>query len=172
MSMARIPLNGGFSIMDEGTQVLRIYGVDYNEKFGNLTLYLCNAQAQTMRETFRLIRDGKPNENAMNAFAYFAKTAMNDFDLPDIDPQELVGHYIQCEVVHNPSADGTKTYANLGREKQAASGFDNTPKPEALTMKKPEQKPFAKTKAQEAPQEPQKAAQTASSFDLDDLLGL
>ena len=57
----------------------------------------------------------------------------------------------------------------------AASGFDTAAKPEALTMKKPEQKPFVKASekaVQKAPQEPQKAPQTASGFDLDDLLNL
>ena len=176
--MARIPMTGGFTPMDEGIQVLRIYGVEYKETFGNLTVYMCNAQAQTMRETFRFKgKDGKPNEGAMNAFSYFAKTAMDDFDMEDVDPQELVGHYIQVEVVHNES--NGRTYANLGRDKAVAYEFEESPVPEALTMTLTAKETKAKGKAkpqkseapQEAPQTNPEAAQSAGSYNLDDLLG-
>lgn len=175
--MARIPMTGGFTPMDEGVQVLRIYGVEYKETFGNLTIYMCNARAQTMRETFRFKggKDGKPNEGAMNAFSYFAKTAMDDFGMEDVDPQELVGHYIQVEVVHNES--NGRTYANLGREKAVAYEFDESPVPEALTMSLGTKETKAKPKAQkaetpqEAPQTNPGAAQDASGYNLDDLLG-
>lgn len=132
--MARLTLTSGYSLMDEGTQIVRIYGVEYKEAFGNLTVYLINAQGQTMRETFRFkTAKGEPNEGALNAFSYFAKCAMNDFDIVDIDPTELVNHYIQVEIVHNKSDNTGRTYANLGRDKAAADGFDTTPTPEALT---------------------------------------
>lgn len=176
--MARIPMTGGFTPMDEGIQVLRIYGVEYKEAFGNLTIYMCNAKAQTMRETFRFkSKDGKPNEGAMNAFSYFAKTAMDDFDMDDVDPQELVGHYIQVDVVHNDS--NGRTYANLGRDKAVAYEFDESPAPEALTMTlttkhaevKDKQKAQKSEAPQEAPQTNPEAAQNAGNYNLDDLLG-
>ena len=168
--MARIPMTGGFSPMDEGNQVLRIYGVQYNEVFGNLTIYLNNAKAQTMRETFRFKgKDGKPNEAAMNAFSYFAKTAMQDFEMEDVDPQDLVGKYIRCEVVHNES--GGNTYANLGREKEAADAFDTKADPKALTMIWEEKKPPVKPQAQAPAPAPQEAPQSAANYSLDDLLG-
>ena len=172
MTMARIPMTGGFSPMEEGSQVLRIYGADYSETFGKLTVYLCNAKAQTLRETFRFKGAGNvPNEAAMNAFSFFAKTAMQDYDMEDVDPQDLVGRYIRCEVVHNQGNDG-RTYANLGRDKEPADGFDGAATKEALTMlwvkkaEKPEAKPAAKQ-----PEAPKEAAPAASSYSLDDLLG-
>lgn len=172
--MARIPMTGGFTPMDEGVQVLRIYGVEYKETFGNLTIYMVNAQGQTMREVFRFKgKDGKPNEGAMNAFSYFAKTAMDNFSMEDVDPEELVGHYIQVEVVHNES-DG-RTYANLGRDKAVAYEFDESPVPEALSMTLTKDKPKAKDKkqeiAQDAPQESPVAATSSNDYNLDDLLG-
>ena len=164
--MARIPMTGGFSPMDEGVQVLRIYGVDYNEKFGNLTLYLVNAKAQTMRETFRFKgKDGKPNEGAMNAFSYFAKTAMDDFEMEDVDPMDLIDHYIQVEVIHQDS--NGRTYANLGRDKAVAYEFDESPDPKALTMTVKPKDAKAKPAAQSAPEPPV----NANSVNLDDLLG-
>lgn len=160
--MARIPMTNGFSLMDEGMQVLRIYGVEYKETFGNLTLYLCNAKAQTLRETFRFKgANGSANEGAMNAFSYFAKTAMDDFGMEDVDPQELVGRYIQCEVVHNKTDDG-RTFANLGREKAVAYEFDEKPVPAALTMT---------VKAAKADAKPAPGAAKTAKNGLDALLG-
>ena len=127
--MARIPRTGGFQIMPEGEQVLKITAAEYDEDFGKATFTLANAKGQTCQERFSLLnQDNTPNEKALNAFSFFAKTAMNNFDLVDIDPVELIGHYIRAEVIHNkvPSTkDPTKTvtFVNLG-EKSPADGFD------------------------------------------------
>ena len=127
--MARIPMTGGFQIMPEGEQVLKITKAEYDEDFGKATFTLVNAKGQTCQERFGLLnQDNTPNERALNAFSFFAKTAMNDFDLEDVDPVELVGRYIRAEVIHNkvPSTkDPSKmmTFVNLG-SKSPADGFD------------------------------------------------
>ena len=127
--MARIPMTGGFQIMPEGVQVLKITKAEYDEDFGKAIFTLANAKGQTCQERFGLLhQDGSPNEKALGAFSFFAKTAMNNFDLEDVDPVELVGRYIRAEVIHNkvPSTkDPTKmmTFINLG-EKSPADGFD------------------------------------------------
>ena len=130
--MARIPMTGGFQIMPEGEQVLKVTAAEYDEDFGKAIFTLANAKGQTCREQFSLLnQDGTPNEKAMNAFSFFAKTAMNDFDLEDIDPVELVGHYLRAEVIHRTQPnrnDPTKTvtFINLGN-KSPADGFDGVP---------------------------------------------
>ena len=127
--MARIPMTGGFQIMPEGEQVLKITAAEYDEDFGKAVFTLANAKGQTCREQFSLLnQDGTPNEKSMNAFSFFAKTAMNDFDIEDIDPVELVGHYLRAEVIHRTQPnrnDPTKTvtFINLGN-KSPADGFD------------------------------------------------
>ena len=127
--MARIPMTGGFQIMPEGEQVLKITAAEYDEDFGKATFTLTNAKGQTCQERFNLMnQDGSPNEKALNAFSFFAKNAMNDFDMEDIDPVELIGHYIKAVVIHNkvPSTkDPTKmvTFVNLG-DKSPADGFE------------------------------------------------
>ena len=132
--MARIPMTGGFQIMPEGEQVLKITAAEYDEDFGKATFTLTNAKGQTCQERFSLLnQDGSPNEKALNAFSFFAKNAMNDFDMEDIDPVELIGHYIKAEVIHNkvPSTkDPTKmmTFVNLGN-KSPAAGFEGAPAP-------------------------------------------
>ena len=130
--MARIPMTGGFQIMPEGEQVLKITAAEYDGDFGKAIFTLANAKGQTCREQFSLLnQDGTPNEKSMNAFSFFAKTAMNDFDMEDIDPVELVGHYLRAEVIHRTQPnrnDPTKTvtFINLGN-KSPADGFDGAP---------------------------------------------
>lgn len=127
--MARIPMTGGFSIIPEGVHVLKIVEAEYDVDFGKATFKLVNEKGASCFERFSLLnQDGKPNEKALNAFSFFAKTVMNDFDMEDVDPEELIGHYLRAEVIHNkvPSAkDPTKmlTFVNLG-EKSPADGFD------------------------------------------------
>ena len=59
------------------------------------------ASGQKHTERFSLLNaDGEPNQGGLNAFSYFAKTALNDYTLTEIDHEELVGHYIRCEVDH------------------------------------------------------------------------
>ena len=130
--MARIPMTGGFQIIPEGVQVLKIIEAQYDEDFGKAIFTLANSKGATCREQFSLLKpDNTPNEKALNAFSFFAKTAMNNFDMEDVDPVELVGHYIRAEVIHNkvPSnQDPTKmkTFVNLG-EKVPADGFEDAP---------------------------------------------
>ena len=130
--MARIPMTAGFQRIPEGEQVLKITKAEYDEDFGKVTFTLENAKGLSCQERFSLLnQDGNPNEKALGAFSFFAKTAMNDFDLVDVDPVELIGHYIRAEVIHNkvPSTkDPTKmmTFVNLG-DKSPADGFDGVP---------------------------------------------
>ena len=140
--MARIPMTGGFQIMPEGEQVLKITKAEYDEDFGKAIFTLENAKGQTCQERFGLLnQDGSPNEKALGAFSFFAKTALNDFDIEDVDPEELVGHYLKAEVIHNkvPSTkDPTKmmTFVNLG-SKSPADGFEGAPtapKPKAAGL--------------------------------------
>jgi hypothetical protein len=136
-------MTGGFQMMPEGEQVLKITKAEYEEDFGKAIFTLENVKGQTCQERFSLLnQDGTPNERAMGAFSFFAKTAMNDFDMEDVDPTELVGHYIRAEVIHNkvPSTkDHTKmmTFVNLG-SKSPADGFDGVPaeapKPTGLNL--------------------------------------
>jgi len=186
--MARIPMTSGFTLIPEGEHIFRIFGVEYKEDFGNLTVHLINAQGMVHKETFHLKNGNKPNEGAMNAFSYFAKTAMNDYSMEDIDPDDLVGCYICCEVVHNTQPSNkdpkkTVTFCNLGN-KSVADGFDTTPVPLALTKTlEPSEKPKGKS-GKAKPAAPAQAAPAASGdapaasapetpsggLDLDDLL--
>lgn len=168
--MARIPMTSGFMVIPEGEYVFRIYDASYDEDFGKIEVKMVTAQGATHTERFSIKdQNDEINEKALNAFSYFAKTAMNDFSLEDIDPEELINHYIRAEVVHTKSPsrkDPTKTvtFANLS-DKSPADGFDTEATERALTMTgkdTPSQKPKAKA-ATPAP--------TTKGLDIDALLG-
>ena len=127
--MARIPMTSGFTLIPTGEYVFLIEDVKYDEKFGTLEVKLVTADGMKHTERFSLMdNNGEANEKALNAFSYFAKTALNDFSVADIDHTDLIGHYIRAEVVHTkmPSRkDPTKTvtFANLG-DKAPADGVE------------------------------------------------
>lgn len=135
----RIPMRDGFSLIPEGEYVFRIYEVNHDVNFGKIEIKLINAKGQTMTERFTLMQQGgEYNERALSAFSYFAKTAMNDFDMEDVEPKDLVNHYVRAEVVHNEKQSNkdpnkTVTFANLG-DKYPADKFDTQPVERALTL--------------------------------------
>ena len=81
-------------------------------------------------ERFSLLKtDGSPNESALNAFSYFAKTALNDFSLTEIDHEDLIGCFIECDVEHDTrpnknKPDKTVTFARLA-DKRPSDGWDS-----------------------------------------------
>jgi len=176
--MARIPMTSGFQLIPEGEYVFRIYDATYDEKFGCIEIYLVNAQGMTLKERFGIMdANGEMNEKALNAFSYFAKTAMNDYSMNDIDPEELINHYIRAEVVHNAGTKVGKngkipTFANLG-DKSPADGFDTEPCDRAKTLCRADRENFAAKRAarqaaQKAPVKPApQAAEPAQKLDID-----
>jgi len=177
--MARIPMTSGFALIPEGTYVFRIYDAKYDEEFGKIEVKLVNAAGMTHTERFSIKdKNDEMNEKALNAFSYFAKTAMGDFSLEDIDPEELINHFICAEVVHtklssNKDPNKTVTFANLG-DKSPAEYFDTEPVARALTISRDNNGGVAPKTAAAPVQQTQPtapAAQPKKGLDLDALLG-
>lgn len=172
--MARIPMTSGFALIPEGTYVFRIYDATYDEEFGKIEIKLVNAAGMTHTERFSIKdKNDELNEKALNAFSYFAKTAMNDYSLEDVDPVELIDHFICAEIVHTklPSDKGpnkTVTFANFG-DKSSADGFDTEPVARALSIGRGEGK--STPPAPKQPAAAPAAAQPSKGLDLDALLG-
>ena len=164
--MAKIGLSEGFSLIPKGTHVFKITGVNYKEDFGKMEITMQIASGQKHVERFSLLnKDGEPNQGGLNAFSYFAKVALNDFNLTEIDHEDLVGRFIRCEVDYeevesNRNPGKMLKFVRLG-DKESADGFDEEPAVPA---------PAKKEKAAEKP------ATTAKSggkkpFDLNSILG-
>ena len=159
--MAKIGLTDGFTLIPKGIHVFQITAVNYKEDFGKMEVTMQLASGQKHTERFSLLnKDGGPNQGGLNAFSYFAKTALNDYNLSEIDHEDLVGCFIRCEVDHeevesNRTPGKMLNFVRLG-DKEPADGFD-TP----VVEKKPA--PAAKTAT---------PAQTGKkSFDLNSILG-
>ena len=132
--MARITLskNTGFTLIPEGFHVFKVVDVDMSkyDDYGKVEVKLETANGQKHSERFSLLNaKGEVNEGALNAFSYFSRTVLNDYKAEDIDPAELVGHYIRAEVKHVESTtinDRTgKPYINVNLgDKEPALGFE------------------------------------------------
>ena len=137
--MANIQLSSGFGVCPEGRHIFRIYKVTYDETFGKLNIYLVNAKGNTHIERFSLMNaSGEMNDKACSAFSFFARTALNNFSLEEIDHTDLVNHYIGGEIVHTKTPSRTEpgktlTFANIS-DKWVAEGFDTEPVKKALTL--------------------------------------
>lgn len=163
--MAKIGLSEGFSLIPKGTHVFKIIEVNYKEDFGKMEVIMQMATGQKHTERFSLLnKDGEPNQGGLNAFSYFAKTALNDFTLEEIDEQDLVGHFIRCEVDHeevesNKNPGKMLKFVRLG-DKEPADGFDDDEIPAA-----------PKKQSKPAQAEPEKHEAKKPAFDLGSLLG-
>jgi hypothetical protein len=100
--MAKIKLtNNGFSLIPEGVTTFKIVEVEYKEDFGKMTVKMQTKSGAKHSERFTLIKaNGEVNEGALKAFSFFAKTALNNFQLDEIDESDLVGCYITATVKH------------------------------------------------------------------------
>lgn len=133
--MAKIGLSEGFSLIPEGTHVFLITAVDYKEDFGKMVVTMQTQSGLKHLERFSLLKsDGQPNEGALNAFSYFAKTALDDFSLTEIDHEDLVGHFIECDVEHdtqpsNKDPNKTVTFARLADKRVSDGWEENTTTP-------------------------------------------
>ena len=163
--MAKIGLSEGFSLIPEGTHVFQITAVNYKEDFGKMEITMQLANGQKHIERFSLLnKDGEPNQGGLNAFSYFAKVALNDFSLSEIDHEDLIGCFIRCDVEHeevesNRNPGKMLKFARLG-DKESADGYDEAPAPAA------KQSPAKTTAPTQG-----KPAGGKKPFDLNSILG-
>ena len=165
--MARVKLSSAYTPIDEGVYIFRIYDANYDEEFGKITMKLVTADGETHIERFSLMRDKSTvNEGAVAAFSLFAKMALNDFDVEDVEPEELIDCYIGGEIRHSvtPSKKTPgqiSVFANM-YEKFPADGFDTEPNEKSMS--------FGRTIVETV--EPEEEPQVNyEELDLDALLG-
>ena len=123
--MAKIKLSEtGFSLIPEGVHTLKITEVEYKEDFGKMKVTMQTKDGKKHTEQFSLLtKGGEVNEGAVKAFSYFAKTALNNFNLDEIDDQDLVGCYITATVKH----EEFESNKNPGKMLKSARLSDWTP---------------------------------------------
>ena len=128
--MAKIGLSDGFTVIPEGTYIFKVTAVNYKEDFGKMEVSMQTQDGQKHIERFTLLKaNGEPNEGALNAFSYFARTVLNNFSLSEIDHTDLIGHFVECDVEHDVqpnknNPDKTVTFVRL-TEKRPSDGWEN-----------------------------------------------
>ena len=167
--MAKIGLSEGFSVIPEGTYVFKITKVNYKEDFGKMEVHMETQDGQKHIERFSLLdAKGNPNDGAMKAFSYFARAALGDTSLMEIDHEDLLGNFIECDVEHDiqpnkNNPDKTVTFVRF-TDKRASDGWDEeetpAPKPKAAPKAPPAASAAPKTTGGKKP-----------SVDLKALLG-
>lgn len=121
----------GFAPIAKGYTIFKIVEVNYKEDFGKMEISLQTKKGEKHIERFSLEKPtGEINEGALKAFSFFARTAMQDMSMPEIDEQALVGKYIGATVEHDvqPNKNDpskTVTFVHLKEYKQE-SGFSNS----------------------------------------------
>lgn len=100
--MAKIGLvETGWSMIPEGYDVFKVESVLYKEDFGKLEINMVTKGGQKHSERYSLTnKKGEAVEGAIKAFSFFAKTALNNFTIDEIDPNDLVGCYVSATVEH------------------------------------------------------------------------
>lgn len=100
--MAKIKLaESGFTLIPEGVTTFKIVDVEYKEEYGKMKVHMQTKDGMKHTEQFTLLtQKGETNEGALKAFSYFAKTALNNYELDAIDETDLIGCYITATVKH------------------------------------------------------------------------
>ena len=120
MAIINLSENKGFSLIPEGWHDFKIVGVDYDEKFGKMEIQLVTKAGQKHTERYMLLdNNGEINQGGINAFSYFARVALNNFQIDSIDHEDLIGKYIRGKIEHtkskkpSPKTGKYNTFANI-----------------------------------------------------------
>lgn len=125
---------GTFQVIAEGNYIFKITEVDDSnyEDYGTIIVVMQTKDGQKHRERYNLVdADGNPNEIASNVLSTLYRNAVNNLNLKDdieVDTDDLVGCYIQADIVHTESEgkgkNAGKKYINANlRNIRPALGF-------------------------------------------------
>ncbi len=124
-----------FTIIPEGTTTFKIMEVDESkyDDYGKLKVTLQTSSGEKHFENFSFTKaNGDINEGALKAWSYFARVCLNNFQVEEIDTQDIVGCYIQATVNHEKytrtsgEKAGQEATAVRLKDYTSASGFNST----------------------------------------------
>lgn len=134
--MAKMKLaENTFTIIPEGTTIFKIMEVDESkyDDYGKLKVTLQTSSGEKHFENFSFTKaNGDINEGALKAWSYFARVCLNNFQVEEIDTQDIVGCYIQATVNHEKytrtsgEKAGQEATAVRLKDYTSASGFNST----------------------------------------------
>ena len=121
-----------FTIIPEGTTIFKVMEVDESkyDDYGKLKVTLQTSSGEKHFENFSFTQaNGDINEGALRAWSYFARVCLNNFQVEEIDTQDIVGCYIQANVNHEKytrtsgEKAGQEATAVRLKDYTSASGF-------------------------------------------------
>lgn len=124
-----------FTIIPEGTTIFKVMEVDESkyDDYGKLKVTLQTSSGEKHFENFSFTKaNGDINEGALKAWSYFARVCLNNFQVEEIDTQDIVGCYIQANVTHETytrtsgEKAGQEATAVRLKDYTSASGFNST----------------------------------------------
>lgn len=102
--MATIKLaENTFTLIPEGPTTFKVMEIDESkyEDYGKIAVKLQTSRGETHIETFTLLKNnGEINEGALKAWSFFTRVCLNNFNIDEVDTQDIVGHYISAVVKH------------------------------------------------------------------------
>ncbi len=127
--MARIPLSAGFRNLVEGEDVvLTITSSTFDPKTATAKIRFEDPEGRSGVETYRFgkgKKKGAQQMGALNAYSTIAKTALRNWSVEDIDPDDLVGRHVLCDIIANEGENGAKyTHPRNFRDAELDEPFD------------------------------------------------
>lgn len=178
--MARIALTSSFKQIPEGQHVFYVYDAQYDETFGQLDLYLFSeTTGDTHRERFFFLsKDGEPNETSMSIFSYLAHVILDDFEVEDVDPVELIGHRFVADIAYQEGTNKNgqkRNYARLDNKsvydgRAVAYYWDDSDFAKAWYAKQAKANSVPAETQQPAPVPAAESVKPAANNDVNDLL--
>lgn len=105
--------------LEEGVHNFKIVEVNFKEEYMKLSITLRTKYGAETYLNFNFIgNDGKPNEVANRIFSFFARTALHDKEAKQVDPETLVGRFVQATATK-------RTYTNKDGEEKTAFDLKN-----------------------------------------------
>ena len=100
--MGKIKLSdSGFSPIPEGEHTFTVKRVEYKEAFGKMEVHLETETGRKHTEYYNFKnKNGESNEGGIKAFSFFARVAMNDMGLDEIEHTDLIGKKFTGTVEH------------------------------------------------------------------------
>lgn len=120
-----INLTSSYTPLEAGEYVFKITDIEYDTNFQKLKIKFATEEGKTLVRTYNFLKnDGTTNQGAINMFSWMSKKAMQDEQLQQINPYDLVGHYVKAELtyteVDSTTNPGEKIqFSNLGKFEKA-----------------------------------------------------
>lgn len=117
-----IKLMASTSKIPDGVKILKVSKVEYKADFGKLKIFYEDKDGNTDMEQFSFLKNsGEVNEGALKAFSFRARVILDDFDIEEVDHEDLIGKYFKAKVSHVDDK-----YLKLD-ECGSATSFDDKP---------------------------------------------